>query len=146
MSAGPSATSAERLIRHREVGRESASSPEGPGFNLLASIRQGNLRRSRITQRHGCGSQSHCPHSAEVKRPSGMGARRIDYHQAVFCVSASLCFGKLHAIEVQHAIPNDSTMEMDDKFTNAIREAFAAGNESATTAAATVVTTTSRRR
>ena len=37
-------------------------------------------------------------------------------------------------------------MEMDDKFTNAIREAFAAGNESATTAAATVVTTTSRRR
>jgi hypothetical protein len=42
--------------------------------------------------------------------------------------------------------PRSVLMEMDDKFTSAVREAFAAGNESATAAAATVVTTTSRRR
>jgi hypothetical protein len=42
--------------------------------------------------------------------------------------------------------PRSVFMEMDDKFTSAVREAFAAGNESATAAAATVVTTTSRRR
>jgi hypothetical protein len=43
-------------------------------------------------------------------------------------------------------LPRVVLMEMDDKFTTAVREAFAAGNESATAAAATVVTTTSRRR
>jgi hypothetical protein len=37
-------------------------------------------------------------------------------------------------------------VEMDEKFTTAVREAFASGNESALAAAATVVTTTSRRR
>jgi hypothetical protein len=42
--------------------------------------------------------------------------------------------------------PRSTLMEMDDKFTTAVREAFAAGNESTTAAAATVVTTTSRRR
>ena len=39
--------------------------------------------------------------------------------------------------------PRSDLMEMDDKFTSAVREAFAASNESATAAAATVVTTTS---
>src|SRR5579863_5111784 len=35
--AGPARTGAGQLIRHREIGRQkkSASSPEGPGFNLL---------------------------------------------------------------------------------------------------------------
>ena len=34
--AGPARTGAGQVIRHREIGRQkSASSPEGPGFNLL---------------------------------------------------------------------------------------------------------------
>jgi hypothetical protein len=41
--------------------------------------------------------------------------------------------------------PRVVLMEMDDKFTTAVREALAAGNESTTAAAATVVTTTSKR-
>jgi hypothetical protein len=36
-------------------------------------------------------------------------------------------------------------MKMDDKFTAAVREAFAAGNESETAAAGTVLTTSRRR-
>jgi len=36
--------------------------------------------------------------------------------------------------------PRSMLVEMDDKFTTAVREAFAAGNERATAAAATVVT------
>jgi len=41
--------------------------------------------------------------------------------------------------------PRVVLLEMDDKFTTAVREAFAAGNESATAAAATVVTTMLKR-
>jgi hypothetical protein len=42
--------------------------------------------------------------------------------------------------------PRSMLVEMDEKFTTAVREAFASGNQSAMAAAATVVTTTSRRR
>jgi hypothetical protein len=39
-------TGAGQVIRHREVGRqETASSPEGPGYNLLRQIHLGVARR-----------------------------------------------------------------------------------------------------
>src|SRR5262249_9712348 len=79
------------VIRHREVDRpHSASSPEGPGFNLLTSIRQGNSPRSRITQRvwpaSRCGPQPHpkvcelggrLAQRAAAPPSSGMNSRRL---------------------------------------------------------------------
>jgi hypothetical protein len=41
-----------------------------------------------------------------VKRSSSIGSGRIDYRQALFFVPASLCFGKLRAVEVEHEKPN----------------------------------------
>ena len=60
----------------------------------------------RVALYAGKGSAYRSDRSRGWVKSSRIGARRIDYHQALFFVPTSLCFGKLRAIEVQHEQPN----------------------------------------